>query len=100
MHIYAYAHTYIYMQLAAVQGGVVGWVVEHLYAHADTMSEQSAEHTTALLVNLAQHAAGRHACAALKDRLVPLLAGVKGCENIHVYVYSVSIVKGCESLCV
>jgi hypothetical protein len=48
------------LQDVAVAGGMVEWLVDNLYAHADTMEQHSAEFMTALLVNLAQRSAGRY----------------------------------------
>eukprot|EP00802_Teleaulax_amphioxeia_P001768 Tamp_01770.p1 GENE.Tamp_01770~~Tamp_01770.p1 ORF type:complete len:375 (+),score=80.89 Tamp_01770:636-1760(+) len=61
------------VQDVAVAAGVVEWIVAQLYGEADSMSEESAEYMTALLVNLAQRSAGRHACVSLSSRLLPLL---------------------------
>ena len=79
------------VQDASVAAGVVEWIVAELYAQAETMSEESAEYMTALLVNLAQRAAGRHACLALVSRLLPLLVDLLEHESMtcREYVHGV-----------
>jgi hypothetical protein len=79
------------VQDASVAAGVVEWIVAELYAQAETMSEESAEYMTALLVNLAQRAAGRHVCLVLVSRLFPLLVDLLEHESMtcREYVHGV-----------